>query len=338
MNRNKLTCLALGSLALLLLLGCQTRPALQSIALPGLQPAPFDEQTISFKLDPEVKVRINAPRTFPANRKVKLIFFALPNGNTTDQTIGKQIKPGDDWHFDIQHIGAQTRFLRQLYRDCAIVTVYLETSQRSWPTWRKKHASQPQLIPQMIDSIKARFHDFNVRVTLSAHSGGGGAIFGYLNATNQIPDDIERIAFLDSNYAYDETLGHKEKLLQWLHASNRHYLSVLAYNDAVALLNGTNFVSAAGGTWGRSHAMLKDMEPDLKFTSATNTATGIETYTALNGRVKFLLKENPEKQIFHTVQVEKNGFIQSIVSGTPLEGRGYVYFGPRAYTNWIEAE
>ncbi len=84
--------------------------------------------------------------------------------------------------------------------------------------------------------------------------------------------------------------------------------------------------------------MLKDMEPDLKFTSETNAASGIEIYTALNGRVKFLLKENPEKQIFHTVQVERNGFIQSILSGTPLEGRGYVYFGPRAYTNWIATD
>ena len=59
-------------------------------------------------------------------------------------------------------------------------------------------------------------------------------------------------------------------MIQWLRASDHHYLSVLAYNDAVALLNGTNFVSEAGGTWGRSHAMLKDME-ELKFSGDTNT-------------------------------------------------------------------
>lgn len=79
--------------------------------------------------------------------------------------------------------------------------------------------------------------------------------------------------------------------------------------------------------------MLNDMEPEMKFTSQTNS--GLETYSALNGRVKFLLKENPEKKVLHTVQVEKNGFIQSILCGTPLEGSGYVYFGDRAYTNWI---
>jgi hypothetical protein len=322
---------------LMFLLGCRTTPATEKIALTGFQPAPFDEQTISYSVKPEVKVHINAPQSFPLNRKLKLIFYTLPNGNTTSQTIGKNPQPGDDWHFDIQHIGAQTRFLRRLEPDRAIVVVYLEAVQRSWPAWRKKHP-QPELIPQIVDSIAARFRDFDVRITLSGHSGGGSAIFGYINGTNRIPDKIGRIAFLDSNYAYDESEGHTTKLLDWLRASDSHYLSVLAYNDAVALLNGTNFVSASGGTWGRSHAMLRDFGKELKFTSTTNEELGIETYKALGGRVTFLLKENPDKKIFHTVQVERNGFIQSMVSGTPLEGRGYVYFGPRAYTNWIATE
>ena len=147
-----------------------------------------------------------------------------------------------------------------------------------------------------------------------------------------IPDDVERIAFLDSNYAYDEKSGHREKLLRWLNASNQHYLIVLAYNDAVALLDGKHFVSAEGGTWGRSHAMLKDMAK-LKFMS--KKAGELEVLTALDGRVKFMLRENAEQKIYHTVQVERNGFIQCLLSGTPGEGKGYVYFGDRAYTNWI---
>ena len=303
------------------------------ISLPGFHPAPFDEQTVAYTFDPEVKVQINAPMTFAPGRKLKLIFYALPNGNTTEQTIGRQLKPGDDWHFDIQHIGAQTRFLRNVYQDCTVVVVYLEASQKSWPAWRKKHADHPELIPQIIESVKARFKDFDVRVTLSGHSGGGSSIFGFINGVDRIPNDIERIAFLDSNYAYDQKLGHTKKLVQWLRASDRHYLSVLAYNDAVALLNGTNFVSATGGTWGRSHAMLNDLESELKFTSATNS--GLEVYTALDGRVKFLLLENPGQKIYHTVQVERNGFIQSLLSGTGRESQGYVYFGARAYTNWV---
>ena len=57
--------------------------------------------------------------------------------------------------------------------------------------------------------------------------------------------------------------------------------------------------------------------------------------TALGGRVSFVLKDNPERKILHTVQVERNGFIQAMLSGTALEERDYVYFGPRAYEEWV---
>jgi len=35
-----------------------------------------------------------------------IILYALPNGNTTEHTMGKKKVEGDDWHFDIQHIKA----------------------------------------------------------------------------------------------------------------------------------------------------------------------------------------------------------------------------------------
>jgi hypothetical protein len=309
-----------------------TNAPIKKVSLLDFRPGPFDEQTVSYVIQPDVKVHINAPAKLDRKKPLKLIFFALPNGNTTEQTIGRKLKPGDDWHFDIQHIGAQTRFLRKALPENNLVVVYLEAEKKSWPLWRREHADLANLIPQIVDSIKATFKGFDVRVTLSGHSGGGSFIFGYLNAMDRIPDDIERIAFLDSNYAYDEKSGHKEKLMQWLKSSKQHCLIVLAYNDAVALLDGRHFVSAEGGTWGRSHAMLKDMA-GLKFTSNTNGS--LEMLTALDGRVKFLLRENPEQKIYHTVQVERNGFIQCVLSATPLEGKGYVYFGERAYSDWI---
>jgi hypothetical protein len=175
-----------------------------------------------------------------------------------------------------------------------------------------------------------------VQTVLSGHSGGGSFIFGYLNAVPVIPDDVVRIAFLDSNYAYDKALGHEEKLAKWLRASSSHCLCVLAYNDAVALLNGKSFVSAAGGTWGKSHEMQSDLAEDFKFTSQTNAE--FQIFSALDGRVQFILKENPERKIFHTVQVERNGFIHCMVSGTTNQGKGYEYFGPRAYSQSILAE
>jgi hypothetical protein len=296
----------------------------------------FNERITSFTFNPDVKVRVNLPgeSSFVAGKKVLLIFYALPNGNTTDQTAGRIMKPGDDWHFDIQHIAAQTRFLRDLLQDRAVVVVYLEAAGKSWPAWRKQHGDK--LIPEVVATVRKLFPGRQVETVLSGHSGGGSFIFGYLNAVDQIPDDVARIAFLDSNYAYDRALGHKDKLVKWLAAPDHHYLCVLAYNDAVALLNGTNFVSAAGGTWGKSHTMQRDLAEDLKFTTQTNA--DFQRFTALGGRVQFILKENPEKKIFHTVQVERNGFIHSMVSGTTNEGKGYEYFGPRAYSKWIQPE
>ncbi|EEF61866.1 hypothetical protein [Pedosphaera parvula] len=308
----------------------------KKLTLADFQPGSFGERTLSYVLNPDIKVHINAPAEYDPHKKLQLIFFALPNGNSTEQTIGRQMEKGDDWHYDIQHIGAQTRFLRETLKDSNLVVVYLEASEKSWPAWRKKHADLPKRIPDVVDSIKEIFHGNDVGITLSGHSGGGSFIFGYLNGMKEIPNDVERIAFLDGNYAYDALQGHPDKIAKWLKASDHHYLSVLAYNDAVALLNGTNFVSSAGGTWGRSHQMIQDLSPEFRFTRSTNTE--FESYSALQGRVKFLLKENPGKKIFHTVQVERNGFIQSLLSGTTLESQGYNYFGDRAYTNWIDTD
>jgi hypothetical protein len=307
------------------------------ITLADFRAAPFNERTITYNVDPDIRVHINAPSEVGPAKSLKLVIYALPNGNTIEHTIGKTLGT-NDWHYDIQHIGAQTRFARNELKDCNLVVAYLEAGGKSWPAWRKEHADIPHRIPNMIDSIKAIFAESSkdLQLTLSGHSGGGSFIFGYLNAVERIPDDIERIAFLDSNYAYDGAQGHDKKLEQWLLDSNQHRLIVLAYNDAVALLNGTNFVSAAGGTWGRSHKMIEDLGKDFMFASQTNA--DFETSSALDGRVCFLLKENPEKKIFHTVQVERNGFIHCLLLGTAAENRGYVYFGPRAYTQWIRAD
>ena len=149
-----------------------------------------------------------------------------------------------------------------------------------------------------------------------------------------IPDRVTRIAFLDANYAYDKSLGHGRKLATWLQASDRNYLCILAYDDAAAFLDGKPFVSAAGGTWGKSHEMLRDLAADLTF--STKVERGIERHSALAGRVQFFLKPNPDRKVLHTVQVERNGFIHALLSGTPQEGQGYEYFGPRAYAKMIE--
>jgi len=184
--------------------------------------------------------------------------------------------------------------------------------------------------------VKKPFPGKDLDIVLTGHSGGGSFTFGYLNTVEEIPNEIVRIAFLDSNYAYDPALGHKEKLVRWLKGDSNRALCVLAYNDAIALLDGKPFVSAAGGTWGKSHQMQSDLARDFSFTTQTNA--DFQRYTALDGRLQFILKENPERKIFHTVQVERNGFIHAMLIGTRQESKTYEYFGPRAYTNWISAE
>jgi hypothetical protein len=298
----------------------------------------FGERTADFTIDPDVRVEINEPppSDFASNKPALLIFYALPNGNTIEQTVGCLPKPGDDWHFDIQHIGAQTRLLRSLDTNKTIVVAYLQAASRSWPAWRKQYGDAR--IPGIVVRVEGLIsHDEKTHrgkiLRLSGHSGGGSFIFGYLNSIDKIPDDIERIAFLDSDYAYDSA-RHADKLTSWLQSSAQHFLCVLAYNDAIARLNGEPFVSAEGGTWGRSHAMLRDLAAHFDFTSETNSF-GLESHSGLSGRIQFFLHENPDRKILHTVQVERNGFVHAMLTGTPEENRGYEYFGPRAYTNWI---
>jgi hypothetical protein len=285
-----------------------------------------------FRVDPGVRIVINRPDAI-SEKPVLLVFYALPNGGTIEQAIGKAIQPGDDWHLDIQHIGAQARFLREKMKDRTLVVAYLENHLKSWPAWRKTYGDKA--IPAILDAVRTRFQAAPTRVVLDGHSGGGSLIFGYLNGLDAIPAEVERIAFLDSDYGYETSL-HRDKLAAWLKASDRHFLCVIAYNDAVALLNGKTFVSAAGGTWGRSHLMHGDLERSFPFEKTL--ADGMHRFTALERRAVFLLKENPEKKILHTVQVERNGFIESLLSGTRLEEVDYTYFGDRAYSRFIRAD
>ncbi|MFA6025770.1 MAG: hypothetical protein WC727_04965, partial [Ignavibacteriaceae bacterium] len=309
--------------------------AFTGVKLPGFVTSPFfNEQICMFNYDPEIRIFINAPAvdSFDPNKRTEIALFALPNGNTIEQTIGKKLNTEDDWHYDIQHIGAQTRFLRNQSNGTNLVTVYLETTQKSWPSWRAKYPNNHALINNLVTYIKNIFSAYDPFVVLTGHSGGGSFTFGFMDGNTEIPNSIERISFLDSDYNYDDNYG--SKLLNWINASPTHFLSVIAYNDSIALLNGVPIVSATGGTWYRSKMMKKYLANYFQFTDEENDE--FIKYTALNGKVKFILKQNPERLILHTVQVELNGFIQGMVSGTDKEEVGYVYYGSRAYSQYVQ--
>ncbi len=198
----------------------------------------------SFRIHGGIKVTIDSPLNFSSNSKTVVTFFALPNGNTTKQTMGKMMQPGDDWHFDIQHIAAQTKFIRQQLKKTNFVVIYLENDYKSWPAWKQEHPDFKKEIPALVDSLIGLIGEKDKVVYLNGHSGGGSFIFGYLAGVEKIPAMIKRISFLDSDYGYDSTYYPKFK--NWLQDNKYAALNVFAYNDSMALYNGKPVVSPTG--------------------------------------------------------------------------------------------
>jgi len=223
------------------------------------QPAKSNIQT--FQMSDSVRVTIDKPASFNPKKETIITFFALPNGNTTEQTMGKKMKEGDDWHFDIQHIRAQTLFIREQMSRKNFVVIYLENNLKAWPAWKQRRPNFRQIIPHIIDSLTGLIPGRKKEIYLNGHSGGGSFIFGYLASFEKIPTIIKRISFLDSDYGYDSS--YYPKFRQWLREAKGSALNVFAYNDSVALLNGKPFVSATGGTWYRSKLFLKDLQEDF---------------------------------------------------------------------------
>lgn len=310
------------------------------VAIPGFVKSQyFDEQVMAYTHNPNVKIEINAPSqaTFDPKKPTAIVMYALPNGNSTDWTIGKLEAPGDDWHYQIQHIGAQTRYVREQNPTYNIVTVYLEASSQSWGTWRSSTPNGDNIIKVITESMLDIFAGYNPYIIISGHSGGGNFAFGFMDAVTEIPDYVKKISFLDSNYNWDNA-RYGTKLKNWLEKSSDNQLSVICYDDVNALLNGQPIVSPTGGTWYRSQVMQKylaDNIPSLKWTK-TETAEMI-THNTDNNRIQFLMKTNPTRVIYHTVLVEKNGYIQALFSGTDKEEKGYSFFGNAAYSSLIQS-
>jgi hypothetical protein len=288
------------------------------------------DSVYSFRFINDITITIDYPQNYSANKKTQLILFALPNGNTTAQAMGKQMQANDDWHYDIQHIAAQTKFIRNKLTKENIVIIYLENDYKSWPLWKTKHEDYLKIVRSIMDTIPKAIHTAKFYYHLNGHSGGGSFIFAYLKSVSKIPSKIKRITFLDSDYNYDST--YTSKLGHWLAQSSSRHLTVFAYNDSVVIYNGKPLVSPTGGTWYRSKLMMKE----LAFDYAITRSDSVVQYSAVNNRINFFLIDNPQGKIFHTVQVERNGFIHSVLIGTKKENDGYLYWGERAYKNFIQ--
>ncbi len=301
----------------------------------------FHEQVRVFNFESGVTATMVAPpeQDFDPLRPTTLIIYALPNGNTTGQTIGKALAPGDDWHFDIQHIGAQTRLLRAAYPDRNLVIAYVENAQKSWPAWRSANTNNPAIVAGIVATLRMAIPGSPPDVCLTGHSGGGSFTFGFINAFDAIPAFITRIAFLDSDYAFGDDPSYGSKLIAWLRGNSDRRLVVIAYDDRNIELNGKKVVSPAGGTYRATYRMVEAFQKEIPLDEKT-----IGSYTSFTApQVEILIHKNPGNKILHTMLVgEFNGFIRAMSDLDPARTREdwmkplASLEGPRAYTGWIE--
>src|SRR3954471_3223315 len=85
-----------------------------AVPLPGFRPgAWFGEQVREEWTAGGVRVHVTAPPRLVPWKPTRLVVYATPNGNSIEQTLGCATTPGLDWHFDIQHVAAQLRTLRE---------------------------------------------------------------------------------------------------------------------------------------------------------------------------------------------------------------------------------
>src|SRR5262249_5911023 len=154
---------------------------------PGFHRSPwFDEQVREQWIEGDVRVVVNIPADFAASRPTRLVVFATPNGNTIEQTLGRGPAPGQDWHFDIQHVAAQVRRVRQVEPGRNIVLACVEAEGLSGRAWRKRHAAARARARRVVDWAKALLPS-PARVTLTGHSGGGSFVFANIDAADAIP-------------------------------------------------------------------------------------------------------------------------------------------------------
>ena len=304
--------------------------------MPGFKRGQFwGEQLRDIQTPAGIKIHVNAPETMRADLPTTLIFYSTPNGNSIAQTLGVQMKPDLDWHYDIQHIAGQTRRLREVSPNENIVMACVEAEGRSWPTWRAKHSDNAALIRAMVEDTIEGIPGKEVTVALSGHSGGGSMIFGLLNSSDEIPPWVNRIAWLDANYAYSDEAKHGDKLIAWLKGDAGRNLIVMAYDDRSITLDGKLVNGPTAGSYRATERMRARFAKDMVL---DHTVSGdIDRYAGLDKRATFIVHRNPANKILHTVLVgEMNGFLEAMTLNTPVHSKWGEFGTPRAYTKWIQ--
>ncbi len=296
----------------------------------------FGEQVCVLQPADGVHMLINAPRELRADRPLRVVLFATPNGNTILQTLGCRAAPGLDWHYDIQHVAAQIRRLREIAPEEDVVLVCVQADGLSWPAWRAKHGGGGAGVRAIVGRALAALPGGDgASVELCAHSGGGSFLFGFLEDGDEIPAFVRRIAFLDANYSYSDDQGHGRELLAWLRRSETNRLIVLAYDDREVEFRGKKIVGPTGGTFRASQRMLDAFGKAIPLEQSRDGE--LELAQGLGGRFTVLRRLNPENKILHTALVgDMNGLLWALTLGGTHATEWGTFGGPRAYDHWIQ--
>ena len=242
--------------------------------------------------------------------------FATPNGNTLEQSYGALAQEGRDWHFDIQHIGAQLRYAQAHCHDTDLALVLLQSGQLSWPAFRQTTDGADKQIRRLIESLQANLKADETYLT--CHSGGGSLIWGWMNAHEELPASVTRIALLDANYSYSDELKHGDKLIKWLRDNATARLLVMAYDDRKVEFQGKRVVSDDGGTYRATQRMIARFKQDEP--EHPGEIAEMQSDAFVDGRALMLRHPNPKNVILHTALVgEFNGFAFTCLWGQASE-------------------
>ena len=196
--------------------------------LAGFSPGTTNELTRTDSTD-DGRTTTNVEATFDLERPTEIVDYVAPNGNTIEQTMGRRRSDGESFRYDIQHVLAQIRFYRSLVPERNVVLVVLEAPDLSWPTWVKRHADAPVRARALLLG-QAKFVRAP-RFAWVSHSGGGSLVLAAVDGARSIPDEVDKVVFLDSDYAFEAKSGHGQKLAAWLRGAPSHRLVALAYDD-----------------------------------------------------------------------------------------------------------
>lgn len=266
---------------------------------------PFAEKERLIEDATGVRAILRVPARLDPSKPVPVIVFATPNGNTAEQTLGTATDQATDWHFNIQHIAAQVRLLREAGGLPNLCLAVVQANGLSWPSWRRTTPDAAKASRRLFRTWLDAIPGGRKEVTLTCHSGGGSFLWAYLEGAPKVDDEVRRIAWLDANYSFEAT-AHRDTLLAWLNGSRERELSVLAYDDRRVTLDGKPIVSETGGTYRATDRMLAALGPG----TAKQVEGDWEIARFHRGQAEFRVHRNPANEILHTRLVgDMNGLL-----------------------------